>query len=49
MSVAQKQQLFELRHKAGFLEGKQTQDSGKNFEARVATLVEKTDNSSDKS
>ena len=44
MSAAQKQQLYELRHKARLVKGKKTEESAQNSETRVAVLEEKTDN-----
>ena len=49
MSVAQCQQLCELRKKAGLIKGKKTPESSRALEARVATLEVKTDNSSKES
>ena len=49
MLMAQHQQLYELKCKAWFLEGNKTPECGKAFEAGVAMLKVKTDNSSDES
>ena len=47
MLVAQKQQFYELRHKAGLVQLKKIQDNNKNIDVRVAALETKTDDSSD--
>ena len=47
--MAQHQQLYEHRKKAGLNKSKKTPESGRALEARVATLEAKTDNSSNES
>ena len=49
MSVAQRQQLYELQWKAMFIKGKKTPESSRTLEARVAELEAKIDNSKDES
>ena len=49
MSMAQCQQLYELRKKARLIKGKKTPESGRALEARVTTLKVKTDNSNNES
>ena len=49
MSMVQHQQLYELQKKAELIKGKKTPDSSRALEARVATPVAKTDNSSNES
>ena len=49
MLIAQCQQLYELRKKAGLIKGKKTPESSKALEAIVAALEEKTENSSNPS
>ena len=49
MSITHCQQLYELQWKARLVKGKKTPESSIAFEARVATLEAKTDNSSNDS
>ena len=49
MSVAQCQQLYELKKRAGLIKGKKTPESSRALEARVAMLEAKTDDSSNES
>ena len=49
MSIVQQQQLYKLQHNADFIKSKKTLESSKAFEARVAMLEAKTDNSSNRS
>ena len=49
MSVAQRQQLYELWKKSRLIKGKKTPESRRTLEARVAELEAKSDNSSDES
>ena len=49
MSRAQCQQLYELWKKAGLIKGKNTPESSRAFEVRVAALEAKPDNSSNES
>ena len=46
MSGTQHKQLYELQKKSGLIKSKKTPESSRALEARVATFVEKTDNSS---
>ena len=49
MSVAQCQQLYELKKRAGLIKGKKTPESSRALEARVAMLEAKSENSSNES
>ena len=49
MSMAQYQQLYKLQKKVVLVEGKNTPESSKALEARVAMLETKTDNTSNES
>ena len=47
MSMAQRQQLYELQKKAGLIKSKKTLESSRALEARIAMLEATTDKSSD--
>ena len=49
MSIAQCQQLYGLQKKAGLIKGMETPEKSRVLEARVDTLEEKTDYSSNES